>query len=125
MDIVIIFRKLPSGFGGAWDDLGSRDSRCPFGPTVRDNDDAQPVILFHDRRFEPDELVVKAKTPFRLHVVNSTKDPIEFESFERNRERVVLPGARIVVHHPALDPGSCKYFDDFHHDVGQGTITAK
>jgi len=96
----------------------------PFGPTVRADDDAQPVIRFHDGGFEPDELVVKAKTPFRLHVVNLTKDPIEFESFERNRERVVLPGARIVVYHPALDPGSCKYFNDFQQDAGPGTITA-
>jgi Cupredoxin-like domain len=96
-----------------------------FGPTVRADDDVQPVIRFHDGRFEPDELVVKAKTPLRLRVVNATQDPIEFESFELNRERVVLPGAEIVVYLPALDPGSYKYFDDFHHDAGEGTITAK
>jgi cupredoxin-like protein len=96
-----------------------------FGPTVRAEDDALPVIRFQDGRFEPDELVVKAKAPFRLRVVNATKDPIEFESFELNRERVVLPGAEIVVYLPALDPGSYKYFDDFHHDAGEGTITAK
>lgn len=97
----------------------------PFGPTVRADDDAQPLIRFRDGRFEPHELVVKAKTPFRLHVVNLTKDPIEFESFERNRERVVLSRAEIVVYQPTLDPGSYQYFDDFHHDAGQGTITAK
>jgi hypothetical protein len=88
-------------------------------------DDALPVIRFDGGSFEPDELVVKAKTPFRLRVVNAAKDPIEFESFELNRERVVLPGAEIVVYLPALDPGSYKYFDDFHHDTGEGTITAK
>jgi hypothetical protein len=96
-----------------------------LGAPVRADDDAPPMIQFHDGRFVPDELVVKAKTPFRLRVVNATKGPIEFESFELNRERVVLPGAEIVVFLPALDPGSYKYFDDFHHDAGEGTITAK
>ena len=96
-----------------------------FGPIVRAEDETLPVVRFHDGRFEPDELVVKAKTPFRLRVVNATQDAIEFESFELNRERVVLPGAEIVVYLPALDPGSYKFFDDFHHGAGEGTITAR
>lgn len=96
-----------------------------FGPMVRAEDEALPVVRFHDGRFEPHDLVVRAKTPFRLRVVNATQDAIEFESFELNRERVVLPGAEIVVYLPALDPGSYKFFDDFHHGAGEGTITAK
>ncbi|HME71846.1 MAG TPA: cupredoxin domain-containing protein [Myxococcota bacterium] len=96
-----------------------------LGPIVRAEDETLPVVRFHDGRFEPDELVVKAKTPFRLRVVNATQDAIEFESFELNRERVVLPGAEIVVYLPALDPGSYKFFDDFHHGAGEGTITAR
>ncbi len=96
-----------------------------FGTIVRADDDAMPVLRYHDGRFEPDELVVKAKTPFRVRVVNAAPEAIEFESFELNRERVVLPGAEIVVYLPALDPGSYKFFDDFHHGAGEGTITAK
>jgi hypothetical protein len=96
-----------------------------LGPVARADDGASPVVRFHDGGFEPGELVVKAQTPFRLRVVNDTQDPIEFESFELNRERVVLPGAEIVVFLPALDPGSYKFFDDLHHGAGEGTITAK
>lgn len=96
-----------------------------FGAIGRADDEVLPVIRFHDGTFEPDELVVKAQTPFRLRVVNATQEAIEFESFELNRERVVLPGAEIVVYLPALDPGSYKFFDDFHHGAGEGTITAK
>ena len=96
-----------------------------FGTMVRADDEAMPVLRYHDGRFEPDELVVKAKTPFRLRVVNAAREAIEFESFELNRERVVLPGAEIVVYLPALDPGSYKFFDDFHHGAGEGTIIAK
>jgi len=94
-------------------------------PVARGDDEASPTVRFQDGRFEPNELVVKAKTPFRLRVVNATQDAIEFESFELNRERVVLPGGEIVVYLPPLDPGSYKFFDDFHHGVGEGTITAK
>jgi len=96
-----------------------------LGPVARGDDEASPTVRFHDGSFEPNELVVKAKTPFRLRVVNTTQDAIEFESFELNRERVVLPGGEIVVFLPPLDPGSYKFFDDFHHGAGEGTITAK
>jgi hypothetical protein len=29
------------------------------------------------------------------------------------------------VYLPALDPGTYPFFDDFHHDAGQGMITAQ
>ena len=96
-----------------------------LGASARADEDSMPVIRFQDGRFDPPDLVVKAGTQFRLRVVNANKDPIEFESFELNRERVVQPGQEIVVYLPALDPGSYPYFDDFHHDSGQGTITAR
>jgi cupredoxin-like protein len=96
-----------------------------LGAPGRADDDSVPVIRFQDGSFDPPDLVVKARAPFRLRVVNANKDPIEFESFELNRERVVQPGQEIVVYLPALDPGTYPYFDDFHHDSGQGTITAR
>jgi hypothetical protein len=88
-------------------------------------EDALPIIRFEEGRFDPGDLVVKAQTPFRLRVRNTTKEVVEFESFELNRERVVQPGQEIVVYLPALDPGTYPYFDDFHHAMGQGTITAR
>jgi hypothetical protein len=94
-------------------------------PAALGDDEASPTVRFQDGRFEPIELLVKAKTSFRLRVVNATQEAIEFESFELNRERVVLPGGEIVVYLPPLDPGSYKFFDDFHHGAGEGTITAR
>ena len=96
-----------------------------LGPIGHAEEEALPVLRFHDGKVEPGELLVQAKAPFRLRVVNETKEAIEFESFELNRERVVQPGAEIVVYLPALDPGSYKFFDDFHHGAGEGTITAQ
>jgi hypothetical protein len=90
-----------------------------------DDEPAMPVLRIQDGRFEPATLVVEARTAFRLKVVNVGKDAAEFESFELNRERVVAPGQEVVVHLPALEPGSYRVFDDFHRDAGQGTIQAR
>jgi cupredoxin-like protein len=68
---------------------------------------------------------VPAGQPLQLKVVNSGTSAIEFESFELNRERVVKPGASITVYLPSLNPGTYKFFDDLHHDAGNGTLTAK
>jgi hypothetical protein len=96
-----------------------------LGTLARADEDSMPIIRFEDRRFDPAELVVKAETPLRLRVVNANPYAIEFESFDLNRERVVQSGGEVVVYLPALDPGTYTFFDDFHHDTGNGRITAK
>lgn len=89
------------------------------------DDSAPPQIKFTDGHFVPGSFDVAAGKPIRLTVLNDGKSAIEFESFELNRERVVQPGQTITVQLPKLDPGQYHFFDDFHHDVAQGTITAK
>jgi len=84
-----------------------------------------PQINFATDHFEPASLEVAAGTPIKLKVMNQGKTPIEFESFELNRERVVQPGQTITVQLPKLDPGQYHFFDDFHHEVPQGTISAR
>jgi len=88
-------------------------------------DDAQPQLKFTNGHFEPASFNVAAGTPIKLTVMNQSDAPIEFESFELNRERVVQPGQSITVQLPKLDPGQYHFFDDFHHEVAQGTITAE
>ena len=88
-------------------------------------DDAQPQLKFTDGHFEPASLNVAAGAPIQLVVLNQGTSPIEFESFELNRERVVQPGQTITVKLPKLDPGQYHFFDDFHHEVAPGTITAQ
>ena len=88
-------------------------------------DQAQPELKFADGHFQPASLNVAAGTPIKLTVVNHSDTAIEFESFELNRERVVQPGHSITVQLPKLDPGEYHFFDDFHHEVAQGTIIAR
>ncbi len=95
---------------------------CPLTATA---DDSIQELRFHDGHFDPSSLTVSANTPLKLRVRNTTANPIEFESFELNRERVVPAGGVITVFLPALSPGTYHFFDDFHHDVPQGTLIAK
>lgn len=82
-------------------------------------------LIYRNGRFEPSVLSVPAGQALKLKVTNMGDAPIEFESFELNRERVVLPGRTITVYLPSLSPGTYNFFDDFHHGAGQGTISAK
>jgi hypothetical protein len=88
-------------------------------------DEEVPQLKINNGHFEPANLTIPAKSPIKLKVLNSGDSAIEFESFELNRERVVPPGQAITVFLPALDPGTYHFFDDFHHETGQGTLVAK
>ena len=93
--------------------------------SVAHADEAQTQLTFTKGHFEPATLDIAAGTPMKLTVVNQSDSTIEFESFELNRERVVQPGQTIIVKLPKLDPGQYHFFDDFHHEVAQGTITVR
>jgi hypothetical protein len=88
-------------------------------------DDAVVELRFENRRFIPQTITVPANQPFKIKITNSSKEAIEFESFKLNREKVVGPGESVIVVLPALRPGSYDFYDDFHQDVPEGTITAK
>lgn len=95
--------------------------RAPAAAT----DDPLFAIKAAEGRFEPAELVVPAATAFKVRVTNAEAAPIEFESFELHRERVVQPGDTITVNMPSLAPGTYKFFDDFHSDTPAGAIIVK
>ncbi len=82
-------------------------------------------IRFDNHHFAPQRLTVPAGQPLMIKVVNSSKETIEFESFNLNREKAIEPGEAITVRLPALSPGSYDFYDDFHQDVPQGSIIAK
>ncbi len=76
-------------------------------------------------RFNPAQLEVAPNQPFKVRVTSAEKTPIEFESFELRRERVVRPGETITVNMPGLSPGTYNFFDDFHRETPQGAIVVK
>jgi hypothetical protein len=88
-------------------------------------DDLVIEMRFENQRFVPQTITVPANQPFKIKIINASKEAIEFESFKLNREKVVGPGETVVVVLPGLRPGNYDFYDDFHQDVPEGTITAK
>jgi hypothetical protein len=88
-------------------------------------DDTVVELHFDNRRFTPQSITVPANQSLTLRITNMSKEPIEFESFKLNREKVVGPGETVIVRLPALRPGSYDFYDDFHQDVPAGSIIAK
>ena len=87
--------------------------------------DDLPVLVFHNHRFEPNRIEVPAHQKFKLFVKNTDDTADEFESTELNREKLVAPGQTITVFLGPLDPGTYKFFGDFHQDTAQGVLVAK
>ena len=94
-------------------------------PAGARGDDTVIEVRFENRRFTPQTITVPANQALTLRITNVSKEPIEFESFKLNREKVVGPGETVVVRLPALRPGSYDFYDDFHQDVPAGSIIAK
>ena len=83
------------------------------------------TIDIEEDHFDPVQSVSPANTKVKLVIDNQDTAIEEFESFELNREKVVVGKHKIVVFVGPLKPGSYKYFGDFHKDTAQGTIVVK
>jgi hypothetical protein len=88
-------------------------------------EDTVVELRFENRRWIPQTITVPANRPFKIRIINTTKEAIEFESFKLNREKVVGPGETATINMSALKAGSYDFYDDFHADVPEGTIVAK
>ena len=73
----------------------------------------------------PPVLKVPAKTPIRIKIANTGTEPVEFESTQLRKEKVLAPGASSVVVIAPLKPGKYTFFDDFHLSHPAGEIIAE
>jgi len=86
----------------------------------------EPLQLeFRDHRFVPDRLVAPAHVKFVIAVKNSDNTADEFESTQLNREKLVPPGQTVKVFLGPLEPGTYKFFGDFHQDTAQGVLVVQ
>lgn len=77
-------------------------------------DDAQFQLTVKNHQFQPTELTLPAGKQIKLTVKNEDAAPMEFESYELDREKVIVGNSSAVVYLGPLDPGTYKFFDDFH-----------
>ncbi len=72
--------------------------------------------------FYPAELVIPANRKVRLFVRNQDPTPEEFESYELNREKVIMGGATAIIFIGPLPPGDYPFFGEFNPTTAQGVI---
>ena len=75
--------------------------------------------------FQPDTLVIPANTKVKLIIYNRDPTPEEFESYELNREKVILGGRKGIVFIGPLAPGEYPFFGEFNPQTALGTIIVK
>ncbi len=80
------------------------------------------TIEIKNHRFEPSELTVPAHTKVKLIVKNLDPTPEEFESYELNREKVILGGRSGIVFVGPLEAGTYPFFGDFNQDTAKGVL---
>ena len=83
------------------------------------------VIEFKDGAISPPVIEVPAGTRFKLELRNTGLSPVEFESIELRKEKVLGPGVTSFIVIRSLDPGEYRFFDDFHLDMPPATLVAR
>lgn len=82
-------------------------------------------LIIRDHLFYPAELNIPANTKVRLVIVNEDDTAEEFESYELNREKVILGNSKTVVFIGPLAPGRYPFFGEFNLSTAQGVVIAK
>ena len=80
------------------------------------------TIEIRDHLFFPSELVIPANTKVKLLMINQDPTPEEFESYELNREKVIMGGAKATIFIGPLAPGQYPFFGEFNPKTAQGLI---
>ncbi|MCI1710875.1 MAG: cupredoxin domain-containing protein [Chiayiivirga sp.] len=80
------------------------------------------TLEIREHLFYPAELVIPADTKVRLIVINRDPTPEEFESYELNREKVIMGGAQVVIFLGPLPPGTYPFFGEFNPKTAQGSV---
>jgi plastocyanin len=75
--------------------------------------------------FEPEELHIPAGTKVKLVVYNRDATPEEFESYELNREKVIMGGRKASIFIGPLAPGTYPFFGEFNPKTAQGRIVVE
>ncbi len=89
---------------------------------------AKPPIFeieIRNHLFEPSELIIPANTKVKLIVYNRDPTPEEFESYELNREKVIMGNRKAVIFIGPLKPGEYPFFGEFNPKTAQGKIIAR
>ena len=83
------------------------------------------TIEIKDHLFHPAELIIPAGTKVKLIIHNRDQTNEEFESYELNREKIILGKRKGTVFIGPLEPGEYPYFGEFYPETALGKIIAR
>jgi len=96
-----------------------------LAPSAARAADTEIALAIENHRFQPEEIKVKASTPFVLVITNKDKGPEEFESRDLRIEKVIPAGKTIRLKMPALKPGTYGFVGEYHEKTAKGRILAE
>ena len=82
-------------------------------------------IEMNDGAITPRQLEVPANRPFKLEIHNIGTTPVEFESLELRKEKVLGPKVKSFMVIRRVAPGEYKFFDDFHPNSPHAVLISK
>ena len=83
------------------------------------------TIEIKNHLFHPAEIVIPAQTKVKLIIHNKDQTTEEFESYELNREKIILGNRKGIVFIGPLEPGEYPYFGEFYPETALGKIIAR
>ena len=87
-------------------------------------DPPEVAVTHFGDRFEPEEIAVPIGVKVALKVTNRSAGPVEWESLDLHREKVIPAGTAATIYIGPLRSGSYEYFDDFHPKI-RGRVVAR
>lgn len=83
------------------------------------------ALTIEKNRFAPEEIRVKAGTPFVLVITNKDATAEEFESKDLRIEKVIPAGKTLKVRVRALKPGTYPFVGEYHEKTAKGRLVAE
>lgn len=71
-------------------------------------------LIVKDHAFQPKQLVIPAGEKVKIVVKNQDATPMEFESYDLGREKIILGNTSANVFIGPLEPGTYNFFEEFH-----------
>ena len=83
------------------------------------------TIEIKNHLFYPAEIIIPARKKVKLIIYNRDKTSEEFESYELNREKIIMGERKGIVFIGPLEPGEYPFFGEFYPETALGKIIAR
>ena len=88
-------------------------------------DTPEVELRIRDHLFFPATLEIPANQKLKIRIYNEDPTPEEFESFELNREKVIVGNSQTVIFIGPLKVGEYPFLGEFYPKTAQGMVVVK